>query len=105
MDHAVVPGSSYDFTTRSWGVSNLLRITKYAMIITGFSYASWHLLRSYVLPRFFNIPEPVEKRIHVIEGKVSFQVYFLFSIKVDQGISRYGVKNFDIISPENIIGF
>lgn len=65
-------GSSYGFPTRSSGMNTWLRITKYAMIITGFSYASWQLLRSYFLPRFFNIREPAEKRIDVIERKVSF---------------------------------
>ncbi|CAG9537844.1 unnamed protein product [Cercopithifilaria johnstoni] len=71
MEHEATLGSSYDFSTKSWGINTWLRITKYAMIITGFSYVSWNFLHSYVLPRFFNIPEPVEKRIDAIERKVS----------------------------------
>ncbi|EFO18550.2 hypothetical protein LOAG_09944 [Loa loa] len=69
MGHAITSGSSY-FSTGSSGISTLLGLAKYAMIITGFSYASWQLLRSYVLPRFFNVSQPVEKRIHVIEEKI-----------------------------------
>uniref|UniRef100_A0A915PM87 Peroxisomal membrane protein PEX14 n=1 Tax=Setaria digitata TaxID=48799 RepID=A0A915PM87_9BILA len=67
---AAIPESSINFSTRSSVTDTLLRLTKLAMIITGFSYASWHLLRSYILPRFFNIPEPVEERVRVIETKM-----------------------------------
>ncbi|VDO42425.1 unnamed protein product [Brugia timori] len=74
MGHTVTSGLSYDLSTKSSGVNTLLCLTKYAMIITGFSYAGWHLLRSYILPRFFNIPEPTDKRVHVIEEKVCFQM-------------------------------
>lgn len=76
MGHETTFGcSSYEFPTESSGIDTLMRITKYAMIFTGFSYASWHLLRSYVLPRFFHIPEPVDERIGMIEAKVGFYVY------------------------------
>uniref|UniRef100_A0A1I8EKW9 Peroxisomal membrane protein PEX14 n=1 Tax=Wuchereria bancrofti TaxID=6293 RepID=A0A1I8EKW9_WUCBA len=71
MGHTVTSGISYDLSTKSSGVNTLLRLTKYAMIITGFSYAGWHLLRSYILPRFFNIPEPFDKRVHMIEEKMN----------------------------------
>ncbi|VDM92738.1 unnamed protein product, partial [Onchocerca ochengi] len=70
MQHTNAPDSSFDFSTRSSVIDSLLRMTKYTMIITGFSYASWHLLRSYVLPRFFKIPDPVEERVRVIETKM-----------------------------------
>ncbi|VBB28881.1 unnamed protein product [Acanthocheilonema viteae] len=71
MEHEATFGSSHDFLTKPSGINILLRITKYAMIITSFSYTSWHLLRSYVLPRFFDTTEPVDERIDVIERKIS----------------------------------
>ncbi|VDK88174.1 unnamed protein product [Litomosoides sigmodontis] len=71
MEHEVMLGSSCGLPTRSSGIHTWLRITKFAMIVTGFSYASWQLLRSCILPRFFNIREPADKRIDVIERKIS----------------------------------
>lgn len=75
VGHAVTPYPSYDYPTRLSTFNILLGLAKYLMIITGFTYASWRLLRSYVLPRFFNVSEPFEQRIHAIEGKVGFIAY------------------------------
>uniref|UniRef100_A0A0R3RVP4 Peroxisomal membrane protein PEX14 n=1 Tax=Elaeophora elaphi TaxID=1147741 RepID=A0A0R3RVP4_9BILA len=71
MEHAVTLDSSHDFSTRLLGINTWFRLTKYAMIISSFSYASWHMVRSYILPRFFNIPEPVDERIYLIEKKIN----------------------------------
>ncbi|KAM3716222.1 Peroxisomal membrane protein [Dirofilaria immitis] len=70
MQHTDTLDSSLDFSTKPSVIYTLLRMTKYAMIITGFTYASWNLLRSYILPRLLDIPEPVEARVRVVEQKV-----------------------------------